>query len=239
MLKNRAGWLAISVLAIATVLMVFFVLPRISGDQKSRWSGNQYCRQGSEGRRDQGRRRRTRTGGPDAEAEHGGARADRYPRTREAAAAPQPQQTAKAERILPTFDVLRVEPDGSAVIAGRAEPKSKLDVLDAEQVVARTDVDKAGEFVAILDKPAHPGDHQLVLKATAPDGQVLLSQEEVATVSVPQNKSGELLAMVTKPGEASRLIAVPAARPTTAKTERVALNGATPVPPQQQQSHPA
>ena len=231
MLKNRAGWLAISVLAIATVLMVFFVLPRISGGEKP--VGEAINTAGKEVKD-------AVTKGGDAAREL----VDQKPNTtaptqtappaqQKPAAVPQPQQTAKAERILPTFDVLRVEPDGSAVIAGRAEPKSKLEVLDAEQVVARTDVDKAGEFVAILDKPLTPGDHQLVLKATAPDGQVLLSQE-VATVSVPQNKGGELLAMVTKPGEASRLIAVPGSQPTTAKTERVALNGATPVPQQQQ-----
>src|SRR5690606_20581575 len=35
------------------------------------------------------------------------------------------------------------------------------------------------------------------------------ASEEVATVSVPKDGSGELLAMVSKPGEASRLITVP------------------------------
>lgn len=34
-MKNRAGWLALGVLAIATVLMVFFVLPQIGGTKKT------------------------------------------------------------------------------------------------------------------------------------------------------------------------------------------------------------
>ena len=34
MMKNRAGWLALLVLIIATILMVFFVMPRINGDKK-------------------------------------------------------------------------------------------------------------------------------------------------------------------------------------------------------------
>ena len=35
MMKNRAGWLALLVLVVATILMVFFVMPRINGDKKS------------------------------------------------------------------------------------------------------------------------------------------------------------------------------------------------------------
>ena len=33
MMKNRAGWLALLVLIIATILMVFFVMPRINGNK--------------------------------------------------------------------------------------------------------------------------------------------------------------------------------------------------------------
>src|SRR5689334_17400830 len=35
MMKNRAGLLALLVLVVATILMVFFVMPRINGDKKS------------------------------------------------------------------------------------------------------------------------------------------------------------------------------------------------------------
>ncbi|MCJ9671733.1 hypothetical protein MOV65_17295, partial [Neorhizobium sp. SHOUNA12B] len=34
MMKNRAGWLALIVLAIASLLMVFFVMPAINKDSK-------------------------------------------------------------------------------------------------------------------------------------------------------------------------------------------------------------
>ncbi|MCJ9749093.1 peptidoglycan-binding protein LysM, partial [Neorhizobium sp. SHOUNA12A] len=99
-------------------------------------------------------------------------------------------------------------PDGSTVIAGRAAPHSKLEVTDGTTVVAKVDVGPSGDFAAILDKPLPPGDHQLVLKATGKDGKATVS-EETATVSVPADKNGKLLAMVTKPGKASRLIATP------------------------------
>ena len=118
-----------------------------------------------------------------------------------AATAPAADQ-ANAGPKLPAFDVLRVEPDGSTVIAGSAEPNGKLEVVDGDKVVTTTDVGPSGDFAAVLDNPLGPGDHQLVLKVSGKDGKVQTS-EEVATVSVPKDGSGaELLAMVSKPGEA-------------------------------------
>ena len=69
---------------------------------------------------------------------------------------------------------------------------------------------------AILDQPLTAGDYQLVLKATGKDGKPVVSQE-VATISIPKNKGGELLAMVTQPGKASRILTAPdaAAAPQT------------------------
>ncbi|PDS80029.1 LysM peptidoglycan-binding domain-containing protein [Rhizobium sp. L43] len=110
---------------------------------------------------------------------------------------------------LPAFDVLRVEPDGSTVIAGSAEPNGKLEVLDGEKVVTTANVDASGDFAAVLDDPLSAGDHQLVLKFTSKDGKSTLS-EEVATISVPKDGNGaNLLAMVSKPGTASRIITAP------------------------------
>ncbi|TAX55023.1 LysM peptidoglycan-binding domain-containing protein [Rhizobium leguminosarum] len=112
---------------------------------------------------------------------------------------------------LPAFDVLRVEPDGSTVIAGSAEPNGKLEVLDGEKVVTTANVDASGDFAAVLDDPLPAGDHQLVLKFTGKDGKSTLS-EEVATISVPTDGNGaNLLAMVSKPGAASRIITAPKA----------------------------
>ena len=112
--------------------------------------------------------------------------------------------------IIPSFDIVRVEKDGSMVVAGRGQPGSKIQIMNGETVIASTEVDKDGNFVAVLDNPLAPGDYSLVLKTTAPDGAVKTS-DEVATVSVPKDKSGQLLAMVTKAGEASRILTAPEA----------------------------
>jgi nucleoid-associated protein YgaU len=108
----------------------------------------------------------------------------------------------------PKFDVLRVEKDGSTVIAGNAAPGSKLDVIDGNKTISSTTVSPNGDFAIVLDQPLKAGDHTLDLQATAKDGTVVKSQEQ-ATVSVPENKDGDVLAMVSKPGEASRLMSAP------------------------------
>lgn len=126
--------------------------------------------------------------------------------------------------ITPSFDVLRVEPDGSTVIAGKAEPGTTLDIMNGETVIASTQVGSTGDFAVILDNPLPVGDYQLTLRITGKDGAVRLS-EEVATVSIPESADGELLAMVSKPGKASRIIAQPAA---PAAAEPVETAAATP-----------
>lgn len=199
-MKNRAGWLALIVLAIASLLMIFVVMPRINQESKPvaaaiNAAGDAVKDAVTEGNKPQ----ETAKVEPQASTPASPASAD--------TPAASPAQEAAATDT-PTFDVLRVEPDGSAVIAGHAAPNSTLEITNGAAVIAKVEVGPSGDFAAVLDKPLPPGDHQLVLKATAKDGKVT-SSEEVATVSVPADKNGKLLAMVTKPGKASRLIAVP------------------------------
>jgi nucleoid-associated protein YgaU len=124
---------------------------------------------------------------------------------------PAPEANAAVNPRVPSFDVLRVEPDGSTVIAGSAEPNAKLEIVDGEKVVTTTNVGPSGDFAAVLDNPLPPGDHELVLRATGKDGKPVNS-EEVATVSVPKDNSTQVLAMVSKPGAASRIITAPSAK---------------------------
>jgi nucleoid-associated protein YgaU/ElaB/YqjD/DUF883 family membrane-anchored ribosome-binding protein len=145
-----------------------------------------------------------------------------------AAQQPQPAapaaDAAQATSGAPTFDVLRVEPDGSAVVAGKAQPGSKLEILSNGKVIAQTTIDGSGDFAAVFDNPLPPGDHELVLRSTDASGKATQS-EEVATVSVPNGKAGELLAMVSKPGEASRVLAMPEAAPSALQPPQAAQQG--------------
>jgi nucleoid-associated protein YgaU len=93
------------------------------------------------------------------------------------------------------------------VIAGHAEPHARIDVLSDGKTIASTQAGAIGDFVTVLDKPLAPGNYQLTLKATGKRGTKVSA--EVATVSVPKDKAGDLLAMVSSPGQASRIITAP------------------------------
>lgn len=140
--------------------------------------------------------------------------------------APAPVAEAPADAA-PRFDILRVEPDGSTVIAGNAIPGAKVEILNGNEVISSQTVDGTGDFAAVLDQPLAPGDHSLQIRAIAPDGNVVTS-EEVATISVPEGGKGELLAMVSKPGEASRMITLPGSD--NASTAAPAQPAAAPTP---------
>jgi nucleoid-associated protein YgaU len=140
-----------------------------------------------------------------------------------------PAAPAAAAEVAPRFDVLRVEPDGSTVIAGNAVPGAKVEILNGDQVISSQTVDGSGDFAAVLDQPLAPGDHSLQIRATGPDGKVVTS-EEVATISVPEGGKGELLAMVSKPGEASRLITLPGAENAAAAQANAASAAASTTP---------
>ena len=156
-----------------------------------------------------------------------------------------PQEAAPdmtAEPVVPTFDIVRVEPDGSLVVAGTGEANGKIEVLSGEATIATADAGPSGDFVSVLDEPLAPGDYQLQLRSIAPDGTATLS-EEIATVSIPHGASDQLLAMVGKPGEASRILTQPtpekeapaqevaSADPAAASAIDIAENGETPSTP--------
>lgn len=127
----------------------------------------------------------------------------------EMAALPKDGGAAAPAVAVPSFGLLRVEPDGSTVIAGQAGPNAMIEILSGEEKIAETKAEPNGDFVAVLEKPLAPGDYEIVLRATQPDGEVAMSTE-TAIISVPEKgKEGELLALVEQPGEPSRLINTP------------------------------
>lgn len=109
---------------------------------------------------------------------------------------------------IPTFDIVRVERDGSAVVAGRALPGAEIDILADGQIVAHVTADANGEWVAVLDEPLTGGNIELSLSATNADGTAKTSTQLVA-VSVPEAKSERALVVLTEPGKASKVLQGP------------------------------
>ncbi len=86
---------------------------------------------------------------------------------------------------LPSFDVVRINPNGDAVIAGRAVPGSIVVVLDAGNPIGEARADARGEWVFVPAKPLAPGNRELSLEMRVP-GQPPVLSESVVALAVPE-----------------------------------------------------
>ena len=101
---------------------------------------------------------------------------------RKAAAPP----TSQAQEIIPpTFDVVRVNPEGNAVMAGRAHPRSTVEVLDGDAVFGTVTTDPRGEWVFVPENLLEPGERRLGLRMLM-DGRDPVLSEHVVILVVPE-----------------------------------------------------
>lgn len=125
--------------------------------------------------------------------------------------------------LSPSFDILRVSPNGSAVIAGRAAPGAEVTVRDRETVIGTVTADDRGEWVLLPETRLPPGRHALSLEARTPDGGTTRSRDEVLLV-IPEpgtDIAGRDLAETERPGalalrvprEESAASSAPSSRP--------------------------
>ncbi|BBE70594.1 LysM peptidoglycan-binding domain-containing protein [Oharaeibacter diazotrophicus] len=118
------------------------------------------------------------------------------------------ESAAAAARVVPIFDLVRVEPSGDAVIAGQGAPKARVEILSGGVAVASGAVNDTGEWAIVLADPLKPGAHDLSVRVTGPDGKPVTSEQSVA-VSVPEGGKGEVLVVLNQPGSPSTVLQIP------------------------------
>ena len=79
----------------------------------------------------------------------------------------------------PSFDVVRVAPDGNTIIAGQAEPNSTVTVEVDGEDAGTAETDAQGGFVALLDIAPSDAPRALTLRATDGDGEAATSDQVV------------------------------------------------------------
>lgn len=87
--------------------------------------------------------------------------------------------------IKPSFDIVRVNPDGGMVIAGRAAPHSTVTVTADGLKLGSVVADDRGEWVLLPDAKLSPGNHQLSISAELGGGTAVAS-DAIVVVVVPQ-----------------------------------------------------
>ena len=113
---------------------------------------------------------------------------------------PQQSETEKTEIIPPTFDVVRVNRKGNAVMAGRAHPGSTVEVLDGENIFGTVTTDSHGEWVFVPDRILEIGEHKLGLRMLLGDNDPVLS-DHIVLMRVPERGQDALALKVQRDGD--------------------------------------
>ncbi|GGA49191.1 LysM peptidoglycan-binding domain-containing protein [Pelagibacterium lentulum] len=104
--------------------------------------------------------------------------------------------------VAPQFDVVRVEPDGSAVIAGVATPSGAVQIFANEDEIGSEETSSAGEWAFVTDTPLPGGGVELRVYDT-------LSEQYSGTsvvVIVHEDRQSEPLVVASEPGAASEIL---------------------------------
>jgi nucleoid-associated protein YgaU len=126
------------------------------------------------------------------------------PPPQQAAAPPSPPPAAaKPSPTGPGFDIVKVDPAGHAVIAGRARPGDKVRVFDGDRTLGEVTADSRGEWVLVPDAPLSVGEHKIGLEATDPGtGTKLTGPGTVAlVVAPPANPNSSVAVLVPNNGD--------------------------------------
>lgn len=143
------------------------------------------------------------------------------PQSAAQAPAPAPQPAAPVAEVVPSFDVVRIDPRGNAVVAGRATPGADVSILNKDQEIGHATADANGEWVWVPEAPLKPGSLELGLRAQLPGQNALQSKNSIVLVVPEPHKdiagretesgeaSGALVLKVPKEGGVSEVVQTP------------------------------
>lgn len=132
-------------------------------------------------------------------------------------------EAVTAEPVAPSVDVIRVAPDGAAVVAGRAQPGANVTLYAGDTAVAEAHADASGDFVAIfqLDPSSEP--RALTLGSETPDGARVVSEQVVVLLPEPPGLSADLTPPATPPDATQPDATPPDATPAAAAPVAAAI----------------
>lgn len=107
-----------------------------------------------------------------------------------------------SQAVMPAFGLVRVEPDGSAVIAGTATPSGEVQIFAGDELIGTEKAEASGDFAFVTDTPLATGGLELRVFDVATQ---TFSGESVVVV-VQDDRRGEPLVVASAPGEASTIL---------------------------------
>jgi nucleoid-associated protein YgaU len=101
--------------------------------------------------------------------------------------------------VKPSFDVVRLEDDGSLIAVGRAAPHATIELLLDGELIATTSANEAGEWLVMPDNPLPSGSHELMVEASDQSGSGTRSSQVIA-LAVPE-RAGERPVVLSEPAQ--------------------------------------
>ncbi len=145
------------------------------------------------------------------------------PPVQEAKASPPPPSAKLPEALLPpavppapalpppSFDIVRVEPSGDVLVAGRGQAGAEIALVEGDQVLGQGTIDQSGQFV-LLPPNLKAGSHLLALKMLPKGARPVISTQSIA-VSVASKANGGVLVALAEPGQPTQILSDPAPEP--------------------------
>lgn len=112
-----------------------------------------------------------------------------------------------------TFDIVRVEQDGSMVAAGKGTVGEEISLMDGDSPLAEITVNQDGEWVYVPETPLSAGEHELWLRDSSNNSR---NESEVVVVTVPEHKNNTDALAVLMSSDAEEVTVLQAPEPVAA-----------------------
>ena len=114
---------------------------------------------------------------------------------------PKPETSANK----PELDTVRVESDGQAIVAGRAEPGAEVSLKLGEQVIGKGVANAEGAWVVVPEQPLPKGPSEITVEQKMGDGAPVAAEQSIA-VAVPEKPGQQAMVALTEPGTATKVL---------------------------------
>lgn len=132
-----------------------------------------------------------------------------------------PAPEAAAAPAKPELDTVRVEADGQAVVAGRAQPGAEVSLKLGNEVLGKGVANSDGAWVVAPENPLPKGAHEITVEQKAADGATSTSEKSIA-VAVPEQPGQQAMVALTEPGSATKVLQAGGAAEQPAQPEKPA-----------------
>lgn len=120
---------------------------------------------------------------------------------------------APADETVPTFDTVRVEKSGEAVIAGQAEAGAEVAVKLDGKTIGTTTANSDGSFVVVPEEPLPAGSGALTIETKADAAAPATQSEQTVAIIVPEQGKEDALVAVMSPDAPTRVLQKPEPEP--------------------------